>query len=99
MIKIKVEKDMITLTGHANYADYGKDTVCAAVSAIVITSVEAISSFDESAINIKEETDKLTITITKHDNITNTLISNMMKCLKEVANQYPKNIKIIDREE
>ena len=99
MIKIKVEKDMITLTGHANYADYGKDTVCAAVSAIVITSVEAISSFDESAINIKEETDKLTITITKHDNITNTLISNMIKCLKEVANQYPKNIKIIDREE
>lgn len=99
MIKVKVDKDMITLTGHANYADYGKDTVCAAVSAIVITSVEAISSFDESAIEVKEEPNKLTIIISKHDNITATLINNMMKCLKEITNQYPKNIKIIDREE
>ena len=40
MIKVKVEKDKITITGHANYAEYGSDIVCASVSATIMTSIE-----------------------------------------------------------
>ena len=99
MIKIKVEKKNISILGHANYDDYGKDIVCSAVSSIVLCSVEAISSFDINAVNIKESKDKLDIIINKTDDITQKLIKNMIKCLKELEKKYPKNIKIIDREE
>ena len=58
MIKVKVEKDKITITGHANYADYGSDIVCAAVSATVMTSIEGISIIDNEVIDIKQEKDK-----------------------------------------
>lgn len=36
-VKYRVEEDTHTLTlfGHANYAEYGKDIVCAGVSALV----------------------------------------------------------------
>ena len=42
MIKIKILKDYIEVKGHANYDDFGKDIVCASVSSIVITTVNAI---------------------------------------------------------
>ena len=99
MIKVEVTKKCISILGHANFDDYGKDIVCAAISSVVITSVEAIASFDKNAITIKEETNNLTIIINKRDNITNNLITNMLNCLKEIEKKYPKNIKITNKEE
>ena len=99
MIKIKVNKDIISITGHAEYADYGKDIVCSAVSSVVMCSVEAIAAFDQTAINVKQTKDKLDIIINKENEITSKLINNMLNCLKEIEKQYPKNIKINDREE
>ena len=99
MIKVKVEKDKITITGHANYAEYGSDIVCAAVSATIMTSIEGISIIDNEVIDIKQEKDKLDIIINKHVDSTDKLIENMLNCLNEIANQYPKNVKIINRDE
>ena len=99
MIKIKVNKDSISIIGHAGYAEYGKDIVCSAVSSIVMCSIEAIATFDQTAINVNQAKDKLDIIINKEDEITSKLINNMLNCLKEIEKQYPKNIQINDREE
>ena len=99
MIKVEVTKNTIKVLGHANYDEYGKDIVCASASTIVITSIEAIARFDIDAIDVNEEDNKLTITINKHDNVTDTLIDNMLSCLQELEKKYSKNIKIINREE
>ena len=42
MIKVEIENNKIEIKGHANYDDYGKDIVCASVSSIVITTINAI---------------------------------------------------------
>ena len=99
MIKVEVTKKNISILGHANFDDYGKDIVCAAVSSVVMTSIEAIASFDINAVDVINKDDKLEININKFDNITNKLISNMLNCLKEIAKKYPNNIKIINKEE
>ena len=99
MIKIILKPKDITITGHANYDAYGKDIVCAAVSATVICTVNAISSININAINVLNDTDKLVINILDNDDITNKLLSNMISLLKKLAIKYPKNIKIIDEEE
>ena len=99
MIKVEVTKNRILLLGHANFDDYGKDIVCAAVSSVVITTIEAIARFDEEAININESQSKLEIIINKHDDITNKLIGNMLNLLNELVMKYPKNIKITNKEE
>ena len=54
MIKIKVTDKTISILGHANYDDYGKDIVCAAVSATVITTVNGILSIDNNSIEVIE---------------------------------------------
>ena len=94
MIKIKVTKENISILGHADYDDFGKDIVCAAVSSVVMCSVEGISQFDINAVDIKQSNDKLEIIINKHDDITQKLITNMLNCLKEIEKKYPKNIQI-----
>ena len=99
MIKVKVAKSNISILGHANFADYGKDIVCASVSSIVMTSVESIASIDDKAIDIKQTDNKLEIIIKSHDLITNKLIDTMLVLLNELEKKYPKNIKIINKEE
>ena len=94
MIKVKVTEKNISILGHANYDEYGKDIVCASVSSIVLCSVEAISQFDIEAVDIKQSKDKLEIIINKTDDITTKLINNMLNCLKELEKKYSKNIKI-----
>ena len=99
MIKVEVTKKNISIHGHAMYADFGKDIVCAAVSSIITTSVESIAAFDTKAIDVEEVKDGLVITINKHDDITNKLIDTMLNLLNELAEKYPKNIKITNKEE
>ena len=58
MIRICINKEnnllrKITFIGHADYADYGKDIVCAAVSSTMLCTDNAIYSInDKSIINI-----------------------------------------------
>lgn len=93
MIRISTKRDRITIDGHAGFSDLGHDIVCAAVSSIVITTCEAIASFDPDAISVKSNLGHMTIDILKHDNITETLIGNMQSCIEEVRKKYPNNIK------
>lgn len=95
MIKINIKNNIITMTGHADYADYGKDIVCASASSIVTTSINLCLRFNKESLKYKEEKDKLTIEVlSSDDNITLT-INNMLMMLEELASTYKKNIKII----
>lgn len=94
MIKVNINKNHIEIKGHAMYDDMGKDIVCAAVSTIVITTINAIIRFDKDAIKYEEKDGYISIDVLKDTNITNTLILNMIELLKELEKQYKKNIKI-----
>ena len=101
MIKIKVEYDnnfisKIVITGHANYDDYGKDIVCAAVSASVLTTVNGIIALDNSILEVNNVLDKMTIKILKNEKISQVLLNSMLSNLKSLVVEYPKNIKIYD---
>ena len=98
MIKVYREQNKIIIKGHADYDDYGKDIVCASVSSIVITTVNAILEIDRDAVIYKEEKDILTIELLKQDEIIIKLINNMIDLLKELSNNYPKNIKVREDE-
>jgi len=93
MIKVVIKDDSITISGHANYDDYGKDIVCAAVSATVITTVNGILSIDKNAIEVNEK-NKVEIKILKNNETVNKLINNMINLLTELQKDYKDNIDI-----
>ena len=93
MIKIVIKDDLIKVSGHAKYDDYGKDIVCASVSSIIYTTVNGIFNIDKNAIEFKDDND-IEIRIKKRNKVVDILISNMIDLLEDLAKQYEKNIKI-----
>ncbi len=94
MIKVIVSKDKINILGHADYSTYGKDIVCSSVSSIMTTTVNGILRFDKNNISYQEKENDFEITINKHNEITDNLISNMIDLFKQLEKDYPKNIEI-----
>lgn len=97
MIKVEIENNKIEIKGHAYYDDYGKDIVCASVSSIVITTINAIIEFDPESIYYEDLNNRILIEKLKDDDITNKLINNMIELLEELEKSYKDNIKIIRR--
>ena len=94
MTKVMIKKDHIEIEGHTMFDYHGKDIVCAAISSIVITTVNGILTIDDEAIEYISKPGNVILDIKKHDEITNKLINNMKDLLRELQNQYPKNIKV-----
>ena len=99
MIKVKLTKNnnyykRIIITGHANYDDFGKDIVCAAVSSTVITSVNSCLAIDNESISYEEKMQVLAKLFSEDDEVTTKIIDVMITNLYELEKAYPKNIKI-----
>ena len=103
MIRINIIKkdnviESITFKGHANYDDYGQDIVCAAVSATYLCTVNGILNLNKDSIDVISNKDLQKIIVLKKDNVTISLLENMINCLESLQEQYPKNINL-DKEE
>lgn len=97
MIKVEINNNEIIIKGHALYDEFGKDIVCASVSSIVITTINAIIEIDNEAIYYEDLDDKIIIKVLKDDDIINKLINNMIQLLEQLSKDYKENIKIIRR--
>jgi uncharacterized protein len=94
MVKVNIKDNVITIKGHANFDEFGKDIVCASISSIVITTVNGILRINNKSVNVEELKDILIIKYNKKDYNTLLLIENMISLLQELESKYPKNIKI-----
>ena len=99
MIQVRIEKEnakykKIKIIGHAMYDDYGKDIVCSACSSIVTTTVNGILSIDNNNISYMVSKKGMSIEVKSDDRITQILLNNMIKLLKELSGKYPNNIEV-----
>ena len=104
MIKVSVTKknqqiQEVSIQGHAMYDDFGKDIVCAAVSSCVITTVNGILEIDKDWILAKQDSKVVLIQVQNSSDVCKTLLANMISLLEELHDQYPKNLKIISKED
>ena len=98
MIKVRISKknniiDKIECIGHAGYAEYGKDIVCASFSTMIVTTINSIVNIDEDAISYTDTNDLKIVNI-KKDNITNSLLNTLVDLMYELRDSYDKNIDI-----
>ncbi len=103
MIRIECQKEngkikSLSLKGHAQFAQKGKDIVCSAVSAVVIGGINALENPKAFNINVDEEKGEILIEEIKdvqtHDYIVLETILIQLKSIEEVAN---KNVQIIEK--
>lgn len=83
----------LKITGHAGYADCGKDIVCASASSIILSSINLAIEFNNE-VKYTDDLNKIEITNNTNDENVKKVFSNMIACLEELERQYPDNIKI-----
>lgn len=93
MIKVIKNNNIITISGHADSGEYGKDIVCASVSSMVILTINALKRINPSSVDVKDE-ESMEIKVNSTDEITTTLIDNLLDHLKDLAKDYPKNLNV-----
>jgi uncharacterized protein YsxB (DUF464 family) len=92
MLNVYLHPNGLVVDGHAEYAEYGQDIVCASVS--VLTQVIGYSICRETIANIQKSPGKLTLVINKETPESKVLFKTLKLGLREIASQYPDNIKI-----
>ena len=93
----KIEE--IKVKGHSDFANYGKDVCCAAVSAITFFTINGVESFskDKNIINVDIARKKGEIAINVNDvkcENTQKFLVLLVKHFQELKRQFPKNLKI-----
>ena len=95
MIKAILRSDLIQISGHANYDEYGLDIVCSSISTAIIMTLNLIELFELSnniVYDLKEGYFQLLIKL-KDDNLEK-ILNNLKFTVENISKQYPKNVKI-----
>lgn len=106
MIKVKVRHAegriaSFEASGHAGSARYGKDIVCAAVSAVTLTAIEGlrhVAGLDPQVV-INDDTGFLSVDLgsdlANHE--AQTILATMLAGLRAIANDNPRYVMLEDR--
>lgn len=89
----------ITVLGHANYAEYGEDIVCASVSALTTATVNEMAKYIDTIV-VRGNDIKISFTAvqTSQSPIDHHLfrLNEMLKeNLLEIEQHFPENIKVV----
>jgi len=106
MIQISIirhnnEYSQIKAFGHAEYGDYGKDIVCAAVSVLIINAANSLEKFTNDLIMAETHEDGTTEILLKEHPSKETvlLIDSLILGLEGIRNQYGKKYLSVDYKE
>lgn len=94
MIVVDVRKDGITVSGHAEYAEAGKDIVCASISILTQSLIKSMKDLTEDRINYEISPGRADI---KYENLSEkskNLVDSFFIGVCMIANKYPRNVTI-----
>lgn len=99
MIVITRTPSSITVCGHANYAEHGKDIVCSAVSTLWQTLVLSLHGLTNTKIEHRQQKDIQSIkfeNLTEHGQL---LVDSFFIGVNGIAAAYPDNVTVVDYHE
>lgn len=94
MIAVSVRKDGITVSGHANYAETGKDIVCAGVTALIQTLIKSIGDLTEDKIEYEISPGRADIHYGDLSEAGKLLIDSFFIGVCAIADEFPDHIRI-----
>lgn len=94
LIVVKINEERITLTGHAQYAEEGKDIVCAAVSVLTQTLIRSIEWLTKDEILYSFGNGIVDMRFKNLSEGSKKLVDSFFVGVCMVANQYPENVTI-----
>ena len=83
------------IRGHADFADIGKDIVCASVSSAAYMAANTITEIIGAKADANADNGAMSLKVKEPCERTETVLKGLELHLTELAKQYPENIKII----
>lgn len=91
--------------GHSGYAEAGNDIVCAAVSALTLTCVNALESVANIQVKVKRRPKNAYLQVLFPENLnleqyhdSQVLIKCLQQGIGDLAKQYPKHVHLLIQE-
>lgn len=94
MINIHRHIDGIKMSGHANYAEHGKDIVCAGVSTLVQTLIQSIEELTADKIQYVMSPGSVDLKFRDLSEHAQLLVDSFFVGIEMIASEYPNNIKL-----
>ena len=94
MIAVSVRKDGIKISGHANYAEAGKDIVCAGVTALTQTLIMSMEDLTRDEIEYGILTGKVDIHYRNLSEEGKLLVDSFFIGVCQIANEFPDHVRI-----
>ena len=94
LIQKENELEQIKLKGHAMYDDYGKDIVCAGVTALTMSLVKSLSDLTEDKIEYEISPGRVDIYYGDLSEAGKLLVDSFFIGVCRIADEFPDHIRI-----
>ncbi|MFQ7110297.1 MAG: ribosomal-processing cysteine protease Prp [Anaerovoracaceae bacterium] len=94
MIAINITDNAIKIRGHAGYAPRGQDIVCAGVTALTQTLVEAIEGLTGNEIKYDMSPGRVDIKIKDPDEDAQLLMDSFLVGIEMIADEFPEYVRV-----
>lgn len=94
MIAVSVRKDGITVSGHANYAESGKDIVCAGVTALTQTLIRSMENLTSDEIEYEISPGRADIHYGDLSKAGTLLVDSFFIGICQIADEFPDHVRI-----
>lgn len=94
MIEVRIRPERIEISGHAGYAELGKDIVCAAVTALTQMLIQSIKDLTDDKIEYNISPGKVDI---NHGNLSEkskTLVDSFFVGICLIVGEFPEHVKV-----
>lgn len=95
MIEVRIRPERIEISGHAGYAEPGKDIVCAGVTALTQTLIQSIEDLTDDEIEYRISPGRVDI---NHGNLSEkskTLVDSFFVGIRLIADEFPNYVAIM----
>ena len=94
MIAVSVRKGRITVSGHAGFAEAGKDIVCAGVTALIQTLIKSVSDLTEDKIEYEISPGRADIHYRNLSEAGKLLVDSFFIGICLIADEFPDHVRI-----
>ena len=95
MTAVMVRNDGIEISGHAGYAEAGKDIVCAAVTALTQTLIRSLEDLARDKIQYEISPGRADIHYRNLSEEGKLLVDSFFIGICQVADEFPENVRIV----
>lgn len=94
MIEVRIRPERIEISGHAGYAEPGKDIVCAGVTALTQTLIQSIDDLTDDKIEYRIYPGKVEVEYRNLSEKSKTLVDSFFVGICLIAEEFPEYVKV-----